>query len=354
MQTHIMPASQNENNFTLHYLFVTDQAAEGGPTKSELLEFLQNCDVSTASRVSSTFSSRAPSPSPSLMSIMYPGLKVLGNKSTKTSSPLTTPVLNVGKLKQPSSLSNLFQPITGVSHSNSSTSFNEVVGNKDGSSGGSARNGDGGDLHDENPLATPVVATKHETKSTSVQREEEQKDAITNSKIEQCKGSPEVTKMEPSKKDSGKSDLDGTIHQRSRSNEMDYFSLRSENDSSKVSAFRSPPGSMQVLRSCNYADSRHDTTTNIKSTSQSQRNHDLFQFPELPQPPQQQSSETNSSKTLHAAGETVGMETISSDSGTFSWLKEFDSSLWSTYFTSTEEAPKVEETPKVEDPPLET
>lgn len=65
-----------------------------GPTQEELLLLLQNCDLSGASRPGSALSSRTPSPSPSLMSIMCPGYRPIGaNDSSRTSTPIGTPLL---------------------------------------------------------------------------------------------------------------------------------------------------------------------------------------------------------------------------------------------------------------------
>ena len=58
---------------------------EEGPTQQELLELLQQCEISQ-SRSSSAMSSRVPSPSPSLISLVYPNLKQLHNTGTSNSS----------------------------------------------------------------------------------------------------------------------------------------------------------------------------------------------------------------------------------------------------------------------------
>ena len=78
------------------------------------MEQLQKCDIS-ASRVSSAVSSRAPSPSPSLMNIMYPGLKP-GACGVQAG----TPTALLRSLGAPSG--NLFQPIRSNSISNLSLS----------------------------------------------------------------------------------------------------------------------------------------------------------------------------------------------------------------------------------------
>ena len=58
---------------------------EEGPTQQELLELLQQCEISQ-SRSSSAMSSRVPSPSPSLISLIYPNLKQLHHTGSSNSS----------------------------------------------------------------------------------------------------------------------------------------------------------------------------------------------------------------------------------------------------------------------------
>ena len=89
------------------FLFPFTDPGCGGPSQSELLQQLQNCEIS-GSRVSSAVSSRAPSPSPSLMSIMFPGMK----QQAATPIPIKH---SIGGLS-----TNLFQPI----RRNSTTSSN--------------------------------------------------------------------------------------------------------------------------------------------------------------------------------------------------------------------------------------
>ena len=66
---------------------------EAGPTQEELLHLLQNCDLAGASRSTSAVSSRTPSPSPSLMSIMHPGYKPALPVS-HTGTPISTPLMH--------------------------------------------------------------------------------------------------------------------------------------------------------------------------------------------------------------------------------------------------------------------
>ena len=65
-----------------------------GPTQEELLRLLQNCDLSGASQPGSAYSSRTPSPSPSLMSIMCPGYKPTGAcDNSHAGTPISTPLM---------------------------------------------------------------------------------------------------------------------------------------------------------------------------------------------------------------------------------------------------------------------
>ena len=65
-------------------LFYCVGPIEEGPTQQELLELLQQCEISQ-SRSSSAMSSRVPSPSPSLISLVYPNLKQLHNTGSSNS-----------------------------------------------------------------------------------------------------------------------------------------------------------------------------------------------------------------------------------------------------------------------------
>lgn len=66
-----------------------------GPTKQELLHLLKSCDLTSAGGPSnniSFISSRTPSPSPSLLSIMYPGYKQTSVVS-RIGTPISTPIM---------------------------------------------------------------------------------------------------------------------------------------------------------------------------------------------------------------------------------------------------------------------
>lgn len=120
-------------------------------------------------------------------------------------------------------------------------------------------------------------------------------------------------------------DLEGSIHQRSRSNEIDYVSLRSDaGKGATVSAFRSPPGSMQTFR---------PLLSGGATSPKEDGSHTMVSFP------------NNEPDTVAASDATVSTEgglegaAVEGDlteevrTERFSWLKDFDSSLWSNYFT---------------------
>lgn len=62
-------------------------------TQDELLRLLKNCDLAGASRSNSVMSSRTPSPSPSLMSIMCPGYKPHPQPVSRMGTPISTPLM---------------------------------------------------------------------------------------------------------------------------------------------------------------------------------------------------------------------------------------------------------------------
>ena len=66
---------------------------KSGPSKEEVLQLLHNCELSGCSLASSTVPSRAPSPSPSLMSIMCPGYRPTAITTSQSGTPISTPLL---------------------------------------------------------------------------------------------------------------------------------------------------------------------------------------------------------------------------------------------------------------------
>lgn len=110
----VSPALCGNRCFSLS--LIDDTNGDGGPSQQELLEMIQNCDISS-SLVSSVVSSRAPSPSPSLMNIMFSGMRA-GGPSTPSGTPST--IARTGRAA-------LFQPIvrstSGTALSGSSLSL---------------------------------------------------------------------------------------------------------------------------------------------------------------------------------------------------------------------------------------
>lgn len=288
--------------------------SEGGPSKPELLALLQNCDISPASRVSSTFSSRAPSPSPSLMSIMYPSVRLPGGRVSKPVSPLSTPVLNVGRSRMPTdgavSGDNLFQPIC-MSHSNSSISFGEGAVSKASETvfvtPSSPGRLDKDEVPDSQASTTGVEAVLQEQKETETDEEN-------------CK--------DRSSEDTNRCKFDGNSHQRSRSNEMDYVSLQSDSRRRpRLHSFRSPSGSMQTFKaSCGDVVSppaAHSMGSPVRGDSPAKSDDATISAKDR---------ESRSEPRETAGREGENPDTVLGDQ--FSLLKEFDSSLWSNYFTS--------------------
>ncbi|XP_064402995.1 BTB/POZ domain-containing protein KCTD3-like isoform X2 [Halichondria panicea] len=186
---------------------------EGGPTKAELLDLLQHCEVGGASRMSSAVSSRAPSPSPSLMSIIYPGFK----PPTGRDSLPCTPQLGQRTLHTSHS-SNLFQPIHT---SNSSNSIGATEASTPQSTLVTV-------TAKKSPTPTPDVIEQPDLNETEEQIEGEATDVVSPPSNH---SSPVHTTPPPQESSS---------HQRSRSNEIDYgLSSRSRG----ISAFRSPSDS---------------------------------------------------------------------------------------------------------------
>ncbi|CAI8028013.1 BTB/POZ domain-containing protein KCTD3 [Geodia barretti] len=215
----------------------------GGPTQEELLEQLQKCDIS-ASRVSSVVSSRAPSPSPSLMSIMYPGLK----PPTQAASTPTALLRNLGPLPP----NNLFQPIRRNSATGSNLSLSTAAVqvatppvlnlHEDRSENGDRAGGeDDGVLRQPQPIAEYTIAESAENQRSASD------DRLSNSGVEAgntddpgCQSQPRQHRLEKVKPTSGAA---GLAHQRTRSNEIDYISgtVPARSGPSRAS-LPSPPG----------------------------------------------------------------------------------------------------------------
>lgn len=212
---------------------------------------------------------------------------------------------------------NLFQPIS-MSHSNSSTSIGDVT----------KENSDV-PLTPCSPKALePPIA--RDSKSGVVTVLPEEKEAKPGKKLGKGDRKSDLSGVQSCRYS------EGCVHQRSRSNEMDYVSLRSDGKGRpRLHSFRSPPGSMQTFTSCREEINPLPAQTN----------------PNMGSPvasPSMSDDATHSANDRESCSESSGGETtekvsanqfslperVSADQ--FSLLKEFDSSVWSNYFTSLE------------------
>jgi hypothetical protein len=219
----------------------------GGPTQEELLEQLQKCDI-CASRVSSVVSSRAPSPSPSLMSIMYPGLK----PPTQAASTPTALLRNLGP---PPPNNNVFQPIRRNSATGSNLSLSTAAVqvatppvlnlHEDRSENGDRAGGeDAGVLRQPQPIAENTIAESAENENEGRSMSN---DRLSNLGLEAgntddpgCQSQPRQHRLEKVKPTSGAASL---AHQRTRSNEIDYISRTVPARSGpSCASLPSPPG----------------------------------------------------------------------------------------------------------------
>ena len=150
-----------------------------------------------------------------------------------------------------------------------------------------------------------------------------------------------------------RADTEANIHQRSRSNEMDYFSSRAstaKQNSSMSSAFRSPPCLIQQATppsgsGGNGLCKEDSMVSPLHSPKSLQQPNTTCCSPApsdaTPHSPQGESctderechSEPRDSREV-----TKRERTGTSQSERYSWLKDFDSPLWSNYFTSQEDA----------------
>ena len=309
---------------------------------------LQSCDVSS-SRVSSTVSSRAPSPSPSLMSIVFPGVRPSVPGPT---TPANTPsvVRNLGRSN------NLFQPIcrstSGTGLSTSSLSLNVPSA--------------------QQPNTTLIVPTVVERsaepgaklcKDVSVQTEYKVKDReekvlsatpplettspsvyktdTTGDSVCQSASSTRVNNTATATHDEdalcsarvAAVESREPLHQRSRSNEIDYGLKRS---TSVMMTFRSPPGTIRGFRpvssdSPTHTPAARDLPLPKSSSSFSSASSSSSSSSSSVQPGcERESNKTNSvSEDSSRPASRVSTERISPPP----WLKEFDSTLFE-YFSS--------------------
>lgn len=211
--------------------FLAIDNTEGGPTKEELLELLQNCDLS-ASRVSSAVSSRAPSPSPSLMSIVFPGLRLNGGRASHPGTPINTPSIgrSTNNASATSSIAaNVFQPIHV---SNSSLSVGSSIAQSP-------------SVVVQVPEDEHVVEPSSEDTTFQVHLEWNQETDNSESIVGGGEGSHSLPR--PQKKGPAHHQDGDTLHQRSRSNEIDYSAIGPSSRGSS-SAFKSPPGNARKFR----------------------------------------------------------------------------------------------------------
>lgn len=240
------------------------ESNSGGPSQEELLEQLQKCDIS-ASRVSSTVSSRAPSPSPSLMSIMFPGMKP-GACSVQASTP-TALLRSLG-----TSTANYFQPIqnnsttgSNLSLSAANTSNSTLPPNipEERSVGSSINYADVGCQTD---TCVPIDNTALESSNCSDRTFDTacHSGSLAASNEEDGKQRPETFAT--------------LAHQRSRSNEIDYSSARVAAGRPTTACCKSPPGSCGSMRafrpvSAGSTDTSSaffsDSLPSVKTSSQS-------------------------------------------------------------------------------------
>ena len=283
------------------------ESTEGGPSKAELLDLLQHCEVGGASRMSSAVSSRAPSPSPSLMSIIYPGLKPVSGRDSHSGTPLSTPQL--GRMLHTSPSANMFQPIH-TSHSNNSLIAPEAV---------------------VPPSSLATVSTKKHSPEVSEpdHQQEKQEAGRKTSEVETTRTisshSSPVHNTPPT--------VESSTHQRSRSNEIEYIL------SSRSSAFRSPSdaSSFRPLSVDSTPFPKATPKDSISSTSTEGERSRLGSTGE-----RSRLGSTDERSRLGSAGERSHQESTGDNwsqlgSAGSTWRKENDSSIISEYFGLSEQ-----------------
>ena len=141
---------------------------------------------------------------------------------------------------------------------------------------------------------------------------------------------------------------EGTLHLRSRSNEMEYISASSGDIVS--SAFRSPPSSAQVFRPLSFSfqlpaasakrDSERRSNLQGGADDRSSLNTELENC-SLDSQQSQKKDASSLNTTLAKARNTDGNEDDLADGfeepkseKRSSWLKDFNETLWSNYFAS--------------------
>ena len=312
----------------------------------ELLELLQHCDVRTAaSLVSSTLSSRAPSPSPSLRSIIYPGIKPPLGSTGIPASPLSTPVLNScsnntcsGKNTSGSTISSCSKQTiptsvschTDISDPIDANSISETVTSADARS----------------EVTTPLVAVnleeKHKIAAAIRQKGTEMADSV---KPKLATYKPRELRAADRRNKAAKQE--GTVHLRSLSNEVDYVSFTGSGHSDSFT-LRSPPLSAHTSRPLRFTFHEHMSSCSGDGNGASKEG-DLQTRTDKSPPPAQEGKDVKLKKNDDiSVKETDGpelAEAVSSKSiepepksgeGS-SWMKEFNESLWSNYFVSSDQ-----------------
>lgn len=219
---------------------------------------------------------------------------------------------------------NLFQPIC-MSHSNSNTSFGDGAVPKEGDKvlvapGSPAR-------ADKEPVLVVQVPTLDVARDVSAavlrlktgKKEEEEEERGGDRKSDSNAISSQ-----------SKFDTEGSTHQRSRSNEMDYGSLRSNSRRRpRLHSFRSPSGSVQAIRplgtTCLDSDSPTPVQTDCSMGSPAGKS-------DSPPPSSDDAIPSAKGKDSQSEPREEKLDDLPGDH--FSLLKEFDSSVWSNYFSS--------------------
>ena len=338
------------SNFALFYHH--PDSSEGGPTKAELLDLLQHCEVCGSSRLSSAVSSRAPSPSPSLMSIIYPGLKPVSGRDSLQGTPLNTPLLGRPLYGVGKALGNLFQPIR-VPHSNSNTSITSS---------------------DPNGAIGPANLTSNTTTAASVSKQTTRDETVPITNNQQPVGGSDVDTRSDKQRESGEEDQNSTAkssasplvpteleeehgetvsqkttpvhqkeplmetstHQRSRSNEIDYMSADAFNSRSKVtSAFRTPSDS--GFRPLSVDSARGSLTSGTLSLRSRPSSYSSVRRTSSSSTASRGSEVTLTSEDNAQRSRLGSLGSRESESTSANWFKELDSSFISDYFGSSEQ-----------------
>ena len=320
---------------------------EGGPTKAELLELLQHCDVgTTASLVSSAISSRAPSPSPSLMSILYPSLKQQGGRSSIPASPLSTPLLNpaaAGGSGSNGSSAHSKPPTTLLPSSASSqtltTMFQPIT-----SRPSIAKEVDAVDLASKqaDKEISKAADLAYVAPCSSVEVDENKTTRANLVKPKISLHQQRTFALNNGANGSTRPESDGTLHLRTRSNEMEYKSIGSGDRI--PSAFRSPPSSAQVFRPLSFSfhvpgalnTERHPSHSTTEETVED----GAFSSPKAPDASEikgKNMSVTEKTVTKDGIGDTTNGDdgfAVQQTEKRSSWLNDFNETLWSNYFVT--------------------